>query len=279
MRVRQIENVLDLFEIFARERSPLTLTALSQAMAIPKSSTFNVIETLVGRGFLYETKPRGGYYPTQRLLELAHAMMEGDPLITRIHGQLEELAAASGETAVLSARERDDIVYVDVVESTAPIRYFAKVGERRPIYTTSSGKAILTTYEPAERTGILRTLRYFPYQQATKKDAGELAADLDMSIRRGWCEDLAESTPDVMGLGVPVMTGGRRFGLAVAGPIYRMQDNRETLVAHLHACAARINDLAETGWGGAPAAGNDVQAGSFSRVRPGPAIRPSMPPL
>ncbi|PWJ86300.1 IclR family transcriptional regulator [Pseudaminobacter salicylatoxidans] len=242
MRVRQIDNVLDLFEIYARERSPLTLTALSEALGIPKSSTFNVIETLVSRGFLYETKPRGGYYPTQRLLELARSMMDGDPLTARIHGQLEALAAATGETAVLSAREQDDVVYVDVVESTAPIRYFAKIGERRPIYTTSSGKAILTTYDPAERADILQALRYLPYQSATKKDARELAADLEVSTMRGWCEDLAESTPDVMGLGVPVVTGGRRFGLAVAGPIYRMRDNREALVRHLRATASRISD-------------------------------------
>ncbi|MDR6756837.1 DNA-binding IclR family transcriptional regulator [Mycoplana sp. BE70] len=242
MRVRQIDNVLDLFEIYARERSPLTLTALSQALGIPKSSTFNIIETLVSRGFLYETKPRGGYYPTQRLLALARATMDGDPLTARIHGQLQALAAATGETTVLSAREQNDVVYVDVVESTAPIRYFAKVGERRPIHMTSSGKAILISYGPSERAGILQGLRYFPDQQLTK-DEGQLAAELDASIVRGWCEDIAESTPDVMGLGVPVETGGRRFGLAVAGPVYRMQNNREALVAHLRAAASLIGGI------------------------------------
>lgn len=243
MRVRQIDNVLDLFEIYARERSPLTLTALSQALGIPKSSTFNIIETLVSRGFLYETKPRGGYYPTQRLLALARSTRDGDPLTARLHGQLQALAAATGETAVLSAREQNDVVYVDVVESTAPIRYFAKVGERRPIHTTSSGKAILISYEPSERAGILQELRYFPDQLATSKGALELAADLDASIGRGWCEDIAESTPDVMGLGVPVVTGGRRFGLAVAGPVYRMQNNREALVAHLRDAARLIGGI------------------------------------
>ena len=99
MRVRQIDNVLDLFEIYARERSPLTLTALSQALGIPKSSTFNIIETLVSRGFLYETKPRGGYYPTQRLLALARSTRDGDPLTARLHYQLQALAAATGETS------------------------------------------------------------------------------------------------------------------------------------------------------------------------------------
>lgn len=244
MRVRQIDNVLDVFETYARVRAPLTLTELSQALDMPKSSTFNIIETLVSRGFLYETKRRGGYYPTHRMLELARAMMEGDPLTARIHGQLQALATATGETAVLSVREQHDVVYVDVVESASPIRYFAKVGDRRPIYTASSGKAILSSYEPAERAAILQALPHAAYRQMTRKTIGELAADIEESIGRGWCEDLAETATDVMGLGVPLVTGGRRFGLALAGPIYRMQGNREELVAHLRAAVARIDELA-----------------------------------
>lgn len=221
-------------------QKPLTLTALSESLKIPKSSTFNVIETLVSRGFLYETKPRGGYYPTQRLLELARATMDGDPLTARLHDKLEALAVATGETAVLSARDQQDVVYVDAVECTAPIRYFAKVGERRAIQTTSSGKAILTSYDPTERGRILHSLHYPPTHA---RNAEELSAELEASIRRGWCEDLAESMPDVMGLGVPVVSGGRRYGLAVAGPIYRMLSKRDELVAHLRAAAAGIGAL------------------------------------
>ncbi|BCH24784.1 transcriptional regulator [Mesorhizobium sp. L-8-10] len=243
MRVRQIDKVLDLFEVYAREKTSLTLTALSKALGIPKSSTFNVIETLVARGFLYETKPRGGYYPTARLLDLSRSMMEGDPLVQRVHGELAALAAVTGETAVLSVRDQLDVVYVDVVESTAPIRYFAKVGERRAIHTTSSGKAILTAYDTKEREDILRSLSYAPIQPATKMNAGELAEDLDRSIERGWCEDRSESTPDVMGLGVPIRSGDRRFGLALAGPLYRMQGNLDTLVGHLLAAAERVENL------------------------------------
>jgi DNA-binding IclR family transcriptional regulator len=220
---------------------------MSKALGLPKSSTFNVIETLVVRGFLYETKPRGGYYPTTRLLDLSRAMMEGDPLIQRIHGELERLATVTGETAVLSVRDQDGM-YVDVVESTTLIRYFARVGERRAIHTTSSGKAILTTYDTTARESILRTLRYTPYQPATKQSAIELAEDLERSIARGWCEDRAESTPDVMGLGVPIHSGDRRFGLALAGPLYRMQDNHKALVESLIAAAERIRGLIK--WSG-----------------------------
>src|SRR3546814_13102916 len=71
----------------------------------------------------------------------------------------------------------------------------------------------------------------------------ELADDLEVAVRRGWCEDQARTAPDVMGVGVPLVCGERRFGLAVAGPVYRMQDRREELARALQAAAAAIRDL------------------------------------
>lgn len=243
MRVRQIENAFGLLEFYARERTPMTLSGIARTLDMPKSSVFNLIKTLVGLGLLYEVSPRGGYYPTRRLLDLSRSIMEGDLLLQRVRGELEALAARTGETVVLSVREHNDVVYIDVVESAALIRYIAKVGERRAIHTTSSGKAILTTYEPVERARILRSLDYSGPQKASKRNAQELASDLDAAILRGWCEDRAESTSEVMGLGVPVFIGDRRLGLAVAGPLYRMEDNRIELAQCLIAAAGRVKDL------------------------------------
>jgi len=240
MPVRQVDKMLDLFETFARRKVPLTLTALSNELIMPKSSAFNLISTLVARGFLYETRPRGGYYPTLRLLDLARTIMEGDPYLQRIHGELETLAEQTGETALLAIRDRDEVIYIDVVESPAMIRYSVKVGDRRPIYTTSSGKAILTTYPPAERNRILRALPYHPHQAATLRTPRDLARDLTAAIERGWCEDKAETIADVMGLAVPILDSERRFGLAIAGPFYRMEDRREELALQLQAAGSRI---------------------------------------
>lgn len=240
MRVKQVENVLDLFELYARDRAPLTLTAMARALGLPKSSAFNLIETLVERGFLYETRQRGGYYPTRRLFDVGREIMDGDPVLQTIHGELERLAADTGETVLLSLRRNDAVVYVDVVECASPIRYFAKIGDRRPVYTTSSGKAILTTYAARERAALLETFAYVAHQETTLTTPAALSAELDASLRRGWCEDRAEYTPDVMGIGVPLVHGERRYGLAIAGPIYRMGPQREALAATLRAAARRI---------------------------------------
>lgn len=50
-------------------------------------------------------------------------------------------------------------------------------------------------------------------------------------------------TPDVMGLAVPIRYGEHRFGLALAGPIYRMEPRRMELAAVLRPAARRIHAL------------------------------------
>lgn len=237
MKVSQAENVLALFELFAREKAPRTLTAVAQQLGMPKSSAFNLIRTLLDRGFIYETRRRGGYYPTRRLLDLATHIAEGDPFLQSIHGYLEALAAETGETALLAVREQHDVIYVDVKESPSPIRYSAKIGDHRPLCTASSGKAILVSLEPDQRAAILRAIDF----SRQPDSAAALARELEESARRGWCEDRGKTAPDVMGIGVPLVRGERRFGLAVAGPAYRMEERRGELAEALQAAAAEIH--------------------------------------
>lgn len=241
MRVKQVEHALDMLEFFASEKSPKTLTALARKLDAPKSSTFNLISTLVQRGYLYETRPRGGYYPTRKLLDVAREVSDGDRFLLRIHSQLKTLADETGETVLLSVRDGGEVIYVDVVESAKLIRYFAKIGERRPVYATSSGKAILTTYAEHERTRLLQSLTYVRHERTTQASPDKLAADLVASIDRGWCEDRGEYTPDVMGIGVPVVHDEHRFGLAVAGPLLRMLERREELATLLLNARERIS--------------------------------------
>lgn len=240
MRVRQVDNALDLFDLFAKEKSPLTLTSIATALGMPKSSVFNLIETLLSRGLIYETRQRGGYYPTPRLYEIASAIMEGDVFLQRIHGELERLSLDTGETVLLAVRQGEEVVYVDVVESASPIRYSAKYGERRPLHATSTGRAILLSYKREERVRIAESIAFDQHDTHVRMNAEQLLVELEVSARRGFTVDRANLMQDVMGIAVPLVHGSRRFGLAVAGPLYRMDSRREALAAQLRDAARRI---------------------------------------
>ncbi len=74
---------------------------------------------------------------------------------------LEELAAKSGETALLAtlAGDAPAAVYIAKVESQNPIRYTARIGERRPLYCSAIGKLLLAYLEPGRRQEYLKTTR------------------------------------------------------------------------------------------------------------------------
>lgn len=73
-----------------------------------------------------------------------------------------DLARVTGETVFLSVVEREEVLYIDKVDSTQAIRYIADIGTRRPLHCTSVGKLYLAllpereALEVALRHGLAR---------------------------------------------------------------------------------------------------------------------------
>ena len=75
-----VYRTLDFFEAFAARKAPLSLTDLVNILDVPLSSCHDVVRALEERGYLYEVRPRGGYYPTARLFQIAKAIVDNDPI-------------------------------------------------------------------------------------------------------------------------------------------------------------------------------------------------------
>jgi len=72
-------DTLAVIRAFAREGRPLSLSQLARAIGAPVSSCFGIVRTLEARGYLYEVKARGGFYPTKLLFEHARVIASHDP--------------------------------------------------------------------------------------------------------------------------------------------------------------------------------------------------------
>lgn len=239
MIVKQAANVLDLLEMFAKRKRPATLTEVSDEMAWPRSSTFNLLGTLVERGFLYEPKARGGYYPTPRWLSLAQDISEAEPLPSYIHDLVKELAAATGESVGVGAQAGTHCVFLDAVESEKAIRYAARIGKRIPIHATANGRAILSQLSKAERTSVLKRCEYIAYHPSTPTSPEAVEAEISASAKRGWFQSLTEFTPDVVGVAVALPVGDRRLSLFVAAPAARLREKIPATAAIMQEMVAR----------------------------------------
>ncbi|WP_099866849.1 IclR family transcriptional regulator [Pararhizobium haloflavum] len=228
---RSTGRTLDLFEVFARERRPLSLSELSKAIGVAPSSCFSIVKTLKSRGFLYEVGERKALYPTRRMLERSLAIAEHEPHLMQLVPVMETLRDATGETIILGRRQSNEIVYLKVVEGLHTVRYTAQVGELKPMHSSAIGKVVLGALDRADRLALIEKLPLRQMTDNTISDRGRLVADLDEGIARGYQMTLGENVADVVAIAMPVKIGNDEFGICIAGPRHRMEPRHAELAA------------------------------------------------
>lgn len=240
MPVKQIENLLNLLEFFAERKNPATLADVVAHFGWARSSTFNILTTLVENGYLYEPKARAGFYPSPRWLHLANAMAEGEPLSENLRQLLTELAEQTGETIWISASSGLFAVFIEVVESQASVRYTAKAGKRVPIHATASGQALLSQLPEHDLGVLLRKVTFERYSTNSPMSIPEVLEQIETGRRRGWFASASNYSPDLGGVAVPIIDGGRSYSVTVAGPLYRVSDKFVAHAACVHETINRI---------------------------------------
>ncbi|UCI31943.1 IclR family transcriptional regulator [Mesorhizobium sp. B4-1-4] len=223
MTVKQIENLIALLEYFAETKSPATLADIVDHFGWPRSSTFHILTTLAQKGYLYEPRVREGFYPTPRWLHLASVIAEAEPVPEGLLRIMRKLADKSGETVWISAASGQYAVFLEVIESQAPVRYTATPGKRVPIHLTASGLALLSQFEERDREIVLRKATFEERGPKGPRNLDEVRAELEAGRRRGWFSSASYYTPDLGGVAIPVMINSRIFAVTVAGPLFRAE--------------------------------------------------------
>lgn len=240
MEVKLVARTLELIELFAQTRRPMPLTELAQGLGAPMSSCLALVRTLVARGYLYEVRRRAGYYPTAKLHGLSAQILTGDPWLEQVRPRLATLRDAANETVMLGKIQDGAVLYLDVVESTQPVHYAARPGERRPLHTSSVAKAILARLAPAERELVLAQAQYTRYTDSTLATREALLADVERTAAQGWASNVGESVADLTGLAVALDLGGEWYALCMAGPTPRVWAQRDLNLGHLQEAAQAI---------------------------------------
>ncbi|MBK4216918.1 IclR family transcriptional regulator [Paracoccus caeni] len=233
VEVRQAANVLDLLEFFAERKQPATMAEISEALSWPRSSTFNLIGTLSGRGYLYEPSGRGGYYPTPRWLSASQAVAEADPLPDAVIAAARAIRDSTGETTCIASASGLSAIMLFVAESRQPIRYFAAAGSRVPIHASSVGRALMALMSKSDRDTLYRRMDFDSGSPNAPQSAAEVEHELIEASKRGYHQSNSEFVPDLAGVSVPLPADRRRLSLVVAGPTSRCLEKRSDLYRHI----------------------------------------------
>lgn len=219
--------------------TPVGVSEIARALALPKSSAHRMLASLAGHG-LVEQDAAGRYRPGIALLALGLGVQERDPVVTAARPVLEDVVREVGETIFLCALRASRIVVLDKVEGTGFLRAAPRIGEAVPVHATAIGRLHLAFAGDRVRLPAGPLERFTP---RTVVRPAAIRAAVDRARRQGWAENRGEWVPGLHVVAAPVFAGERlEATLALAASAAQVTPEMAThLAGRLVAAALRVS--------------------------------------
>lgn len=211
-------------EAVAAGATPISLAETARRTGLHRSTTFHLLQTLVGLGYLRRIDATRRYELATRLHDLTQPNWTFGQLRETAAPVLALLAARSGEGAALAAFRGDALTVVARHDSPAPVRVMQEVGTLRPAHASAAGKAILawlTAHECADRLDHMDFVR-LTAKTITTRSAFE--AELRRVRQSGCAVDNEEHLVGIRCISAPVFAQAGQVvaGLSIIGPTGHM---------------------------------------------------------
>lgn len=202
---RSLERALQILNTFTRERSLLSLSQLSENLALSRATVLRLCSTLVKYGFLQQDSASKEYALGFRLFELGSIFFHSFSLRKTASPFLDQLHQKLGKTLFLAIMEQGQLIYIDKREDAQnPITFTSKIGTRRPPYWGMLGPMLMAHLPEAE---VDRLLAENPLRATTKKSFTkneEFKKWLGQVREEGVAVDEERTFDGITGLAVPI---------------------------------------------------------------------------
>jgi IclR family transcriptional regulator, KDG regulon repressor len=237
-------------QLIADAAEPPTIPQLAALSGYPRPTVYRIVGALIAEGLAVESSRGGSYTLGPRLMSLASRSWERSDLRIAATDALQTLRDATQETVHLAVRSGAEMVYIEKLESPHAVRMASRIGTRVTLYSSSVGKAYLSTQTPAERDALLQGLTFERFTANTIVERAALDAELDETQARGYAEDREENEAQIFCYGSAIVgTNGATLGcVSVSIPLFRKSDTPlETYIEPLKAACRAIAERMSPG--------------------------------
>lgn len=243
-------RAVGLLTALAKAPQPLTATAIAQRLAMPRSSTYQLLEVLEQSGFVTHYPDQARWGLGVAAFELGTAYLRQDPLQRLAQPLAQQLVRRleSGPDALRHAvvaqfgiLDGVDSVYL-LKETTHPtnsaqISVLSEVGVRLPAHLTATGRAILAGQSAAQLRATLATFTKTDGRLALRTllgpaTLGDLKRLLASEARRGYSVEHGFVTE---GFSTVAVAARNHHGITTAafGITFRTNEITETQLSRL----------------------------------------------
>ncbi|MBB3143100.1 IclR family transcriptional regulator [Halomonas organivorans] len=238
------QRLLALLEVIAGKDQFFTLQGMVDETGLPKPTLHRMLQQLESSGMLQREADGRHYSKGSRLRALAENLLLNDTVHGARHSVLADLVEEVGESCNITALSGGEVLYLDRVETSAPLRFYLHPGSRVPVHCSASGKLFLAQMAPAQRRRLLDQAPLKSFTHNTLTDLAALEAEIETVKQQGYAFDDEEFLPGLLCIAVlaPNPEGPSNIGLAIQAPVMRM--SRDKILGCLPALRSAADAIA-----------------------------------
>ena len=193
-------------------------------LGLPKPTMFRILGTLEHAGLALREPGGKAYTIGDRLASFGLDIMLNNSVRMMRHAILQKVAEEIGETCNLTMLDGSEVVYIDRVESSWPLKVDLKPGSLVPLHCSASGKLFLSQLPRPKRRALLENLILSRQTEKTITDIDMLEAELDRVKASQVAVDNEEYLAGLVCVAVPITlkNGQTCASLAVQAPVARL---------------------------------------------------------
>ena len=231
---RTLESVEKAFDVVETlwEEDGAGVTAVAEALDLPKSTVHAHLATLESKGFV--ARCDGEYRLSLRFLTFGEHVRQAEPLFHAAREPVDDLAERTGERVHCTTEQNGLGIVLQVGEGSRSLAGDVTVGTHVYHHCSAGGKAMMAHY-PRERVDAIVDRWGLPaFTDRTITDRGALLEELATVREEGIAFNREEYLRGVLAVGVPVFDEAEQVcgAVTIAGPARRLYSERDPEALH-----------------------------------------------
>lgn len=226
--IQSLQRGLGILELIAKDGTGVTMAEVSRRIGLHTSTTFHLLRTLTSLGYLAQDETTREYRLGSKVFHLAASASTEVQLLKVSSPLLSEMAEQTGETSHLAVFEHGEVIVINKIDGSSPVRLSDRVGYPRPAHCTAIGKVLLAHLSEAELKAFLSKHELRPITPRTITAVPVLEQELARVREQGYAFDDEEFNQGIRCLAAPVrnFTGLVVAAVGISGPVWRVSLDR-----------------------------------------------------
>jgi len=238
--IQSVQRALNILNLFNSHSTELSLSEISSALELNKSTAYGLINTLLQNNYLGKNFVNGKYVLGRELLNKITTMQEqsNTKLIELANHHMRELVYEFKSTAMLFSYRSNSLVCLKILTPGSydyyPIMDF---------HCSVSGRLVLSHWSLEEVKDYFRHTPMTYYTENTITDFDRLLDEIRITRDRGYAVEFGEIIPESSAVSAPIYDDQNRFigTMSLSGDTDRFLKQHELIAQKLVAATKDVS--------------------------------------